>query len=168
MRLSEPGARRRTPRAAGSKSPAHRHGAREVAGVVRVLGAEVDQHQLPGTALLVVLHVMEGAGVGPRGHDGLKGRPRERRRRNSCQISASISYSQTPGDEAQQASEGLAGDIHGLPDQVDLDGRFDGAQMVHDRRQPLIAVQRKNLAAPFSEPRVAVSTTPPALSAHWN
>ena len=51
-----------------------------------------------------------------------KAGPRERFRRNSCWISASISNSQTPGRmNREQPAEGPARQRGRLPDEIDLD-----------------------------------------------
>ena len=52
------------------ETAAHRDGAGQVARIIGVLGRDIQQEQVTGLALLVVLNVVEHVGIGPRGDDG--------------------------------------------------------------------------------------------------
>ncbi len=94
------------------------------------------------TLSLIVLQVMQDAGAGARGDDGRVGEPGALADELVRQFRLEFAFVHTRLELPDGAPEPLAGDFAGAPDQFDfILGLFE-AQLVHQRRQAPVVVQR--------------------------
>ncbi len=117
---------------------------------------DVHEHQIAVFQLAVILDVVEDTGVAAAGEDGGVG---EAARAGAGELvdvfGLDLPFADAGFQEAEDAAEACLGDIAGLLDEGDFLIGFDSAELVDERGEALVAVERKALLALLHEAGVA-------------
>ena len=117
-------------------------GAGQVGVVVGVAGADVDKEQLAVVADPVVGVVVEDAGALPRGDDRLVGHLRPVLRELVDQLRLEFVFHHPRLEAGEHPPQADVGDVDRPAEELHFGRILHGAQVSHDRRQPLVAVER--------------------------
>ena len=106
-------------------------------------------------ALFIIFDVVQGAGVGSGSHDRFKGRaPGPIAHKLMHNLGFHLIFPHPGPNKTEQTPKCFPGYRAGLFDQLDFQRGFDSSQIMHNRRQTLIMMQRESLPAPFKEASV--------------
>ena len=117
-------------------------GAGEVGGIVGIGGADVDQHEVSVAAWLIVVVVMEHAGIFPCGDDRLVGHSAAIARELADQFGLQFVFHHARPEHREHATESAVGDRDRPPHKLHLGGVLHRPQLPQQRLETFVAVQR--------------------------
>ena len=127
---------------AAGEAAADGNGAGEVGVVVGVAGGDVEQEEVAFFTGLIVLVVVQGAGVGTGGDDGVVGEAGAVAGEFVRQFGLGFDFVDAGFHEFQEAAEASLGDGDGLFQKLDLRLGLHDAQAVQEAREAVVLVER--------------------------
>ena len=128
--------------------PVDGDGTGEVGVVIGVARGDIEQEEVSVPAGLVIFDIVEDAGIGAGGDDGVVGEGGSLANELMGELGFDFVFEHAGFDESAHAFEAIAGDGAGTLEEFDLGGLFDDTKPVHQPRESVVMMK----GVPFLDP----------------